>query len=135
VTVSLHGCVEDPGLAADLRRRSHRSTEVDLCWIARQLGLLDRSRRTIIDKVRSLAARSGFPLPKNPRIVKGERITGPNSIDAYSIWNRDAVELWIENDRPPPEGVAAALVRRNAAADEMARRASNLIMFPAVNRG
>jgi hypothetical protein len=105
-----------------------RPGEVNLCFVARRLGIIDQAPRTIIAKVRLLAANCGFPLPKTPRFVKGARLTGPDSIHAGSIWDRDPVECWFEDDRPPPEAAAAALVRRNAAAEEMARRAHGLVL-------
>jgi hypothetical protein len=124
--VSLHACPR-PALADPLRARPHRPTEVDLCWIARRLGLVDNERRTIIDKVRRLAEHSGFPLPKRPRFVKGIRITGPMSIDAFSIWDRDPVERWLEDDLPPAESAALAARRRSTVAEEMGKRALQLV--------
>jgi hypothetical protein len=92
------------------RRRQHRAQppsplncEADLCFVARRLGLIDNERRTIIDKVRRLAERHGFPLPKRPRFVRASASPGICSIDAFSIWDRDAVERWLEGDLPPAE--------------------------------
>jgi hypothetical protein len=110
-----------------LASRQHRASEVDLLWIAGQLGLVHHERRTIIAKVRLLAEKAGFPLPKNPRFVKGTRITGPLAIDARSIWDRDPVERWIEDDRPPAETAAAIALRRTAVAEQMATRALSLV--------
>lgn len=122
---SLHAFTADPPLpASTVCRRG----EVDLVWIARELSLLRHEQRTIIAKLRLLAERCHFPLPKNPRFVKGARITGPDSIHARSVWDRDPVELWLENDRPPPEAAAIGQLRRNAAAEEMDRRASGLVL-------
>lgn len=111
-----------------IQRRTHRSTEVDLCFIAGRLGLMQRPRRTIVEKVRVLAEHHGFPLPKTPRIVKGVRILGPRAIDAFSIWDRDAVELWLEGDRPPEDSAAAIVVRRSAVRAEMGKRAQGLVL-------
>jgi hypothetical protein len=111
-----------------LRSRTTRQTEVDLCWIARRLGLLDNERRTIIDKVRRLAEHHGFPLPKRPRFVRGVRILGPRSIDAYSVWDRDPVERWIEDDRPPAESAALAAVRKHTVRHELSSRAARLVI-------
>lgn len=131
--VSLPSCAADPAL----RARAHRSsTELDLCSIAARLGLLQRRRRVVIAKVRALAVPRaeggpGFPLPKTPRFVKGGRLTGPLSIDAYSLWDRDAVERWFEDDLPPGEATALAVARRSAAAEEMTRRAVGLVKLAA----
>jgi hypothetical protein len=105
----------------------HRRREVDLAWVARELGLLGNERRTIINKLRLLAEHNGFPLPKRPRFVGATRITGPKSICALSVWDRDPVERWLEDDRPPAESAALATIRRGAAAEEMARRALQLV--------
>jgi hypothetical protein len=117
-----------PACASGLRSRAHRSTEVDLVWIARKLGLVDATARTIIKHVRALAAGSGFPLPKRPRFVKGQRITGPDCIDARSIWDRDAVEAWFEDDLPPAGAAALAAARRSTVAVELDRRALELVV-------
>lgn len=106
--------------------RRCRVGEVDLLWIATQLGLANRNRRTIIAKLRLLVA-SGLPLPKNPRFVKGERQLGADAIDAHSIWDRDAVERWLENDRPPAESPALTVARRTDVAEQMRSRALQLV--------
>jgi hypothetical protein len=112
-----------------VRGRWHRAhSEVDLLWIAGKLGLLHyKERRTIIAKVRLLAEQSNFPLPKNPRFVSGKRITGAQSIDANSIWDRDPVDLWLDGDRPPAESAALVTQRRTDVAEEMRARALQLV--------
>jgi hypothetical protein len=117
--------------AGQLRAQPHRATEVDLLWIAARLGLLHRPPRTIVEKVRALAEAAHFPLPKTPRFVKAVRITGPLSIDTRSIWDRDPVEAWLEDDRPPAEGAALVAVRQSAAREEMAKRAAQLTLVSA----
>jgi hypothetical protein len=117
--------------AEPLRARQHRRTEVDLLWIAGQLGLTHHAPRTIIAKVRLLAEQSGFPLPKTPRFVAGVRKTGAEAIDARSIWDRDPVERWLEDDRPPAESAALTQLRRNNVAEEMGRRAQGLVLVAA----
>lgn len=114
-------------LAEPIRSRPHRKSEVDLCWIAGQLALLHHAPRTIVAKVRLLADKAGFPLPKNPRFVGGERKTGTQAIDARSIWDRDAVERWLEDDRPPAESAALVAIRRSSVAEEMGKRALQLV--------
>lgn len=116
---------QDP---APLRSRPCRSGEANLSYVARRAGLLDFEPRAIIAKLRLLATRSGFPLPKTPRFVKGVRVTGPDCIHAYSIWDKDAVDQWFDDDRPPAESAALGFARRNAAAEEMARRAQGLVL-------
>lgn len=104
-----------------------RATELTLLDVARELGLAHRSRRTTIAKVRLLAGQSGFPLPKNPRFVLGVRQTGKDSIDAFSIWDRDQVLIWLDNDRPPPEAAARAADRQLTVRAEMGKRAFELV--------
>lgn len=110
-----------------VRARPHRRTEVDLLWIAKELGIVHHTPRTIIAKVRLLAEQSGFPLPKSPRFVNGERLRGPQSIDARSIWDRDPVELWLDDDRPPPETVATTAARRSNVVEQLRERALQLV--------
>lgn len=114
-----------------LRARQHRRTEVDLLWIAKQLGLTHHKSRTIVAKVRLLAQHSGFPLPKTPRFVGAERKTGADAIEVRSIWDRDPVELWLENDRPPAETAAVVQLRQSTTAAEMARRTADLVLVVA----
>ena len=113
-----------------IRSRPCRRTEVDLLWVARKLGLLNCSQRTIIAKVRLLAGQQvhPFPLPKNPRFVKGERKTGAEAIDARSIWDRDAAERWFEDDLPPAESAALTNLRRSFVGQEMSKRAASLVL-------
>lgn len=113
--------------AASLSARRHLPSEVDLCWIAGQLGMLHRPRRAIIDKLRLLCQDAGFPVPKNPRFVKGVRQVGASAIDTHSIWDRDAVERWLENDRPPAESAALTVARRTDVAEQMRSRALQLV--------
>lgn len=107
--------------------RPCRANEINLTAIARRLGLVDRQPRAIIRRVRLLAADYGFPLPKTPRFINGVRITGADSIDARSIWDRDAVDLWFEDDRPPMEAAAAVHARQAAVRDSMRERALQLV--------
>jgi hypothetical protein len=110
--------------------RQCRSTEVDLHWIAKQLGMANRPRRAVIDRVRALAdprSPAPFPLPKTPRFKAGERITGPRSIDAHSIWDRDPVEIWFEDDRPPAESASLVAIRRSNVAEQLSARALQLV--------
>lgn len=124
-SVSLHSC----GAAGEaVRSRPHRSCEADLCFVARRLGWLDRPRRTIIVKLRHLAEHNHFPLPKTPRFIKGARVTGPRSIDAFSIWDRDSVERWLEGDLPPAESAALAFARKASVRHEMGQRALSLVV-------
>lgn len=103
------------------------SSEVLLPYIARRLGIVHQLPRTIVKKVRLLADKAGFPLPKTPRFVGAVRMTGANAIDARSVWDRDAVDLWFEGDRPRAETQGMALARQSAARAEMAKRGLQLL--------
>ena len=124
-TISLQ--VVPSGSPPALDARPYRHNEVLLPHIARRLGLADRPRRYIIARVRLLAKDHGFPLPKNPRFVNGQRLTGPASIDARSVWDKDAVDCWFEHDRPPVETAGLVAARREAVAADMRDRALRLV--------
>ncbi|WP_414902481.1 hypothetical protein ACMT1E_04425 [Sphingomonas flavalba] len=92
--------------------------DIDLHGVARRLGMEGRERRTIIMTVRRLIDRHGFPWPKTPRFLRGQRLFGAGAVTAYSIWSRDAVDQWFDDDLPPAM-LAAGDARRRA----MTRRA------------
>lgn len=109
-----------------VRARACRPSEIDLAGIARRLGMADWRVRRIIARLRQLADRAGFPLPKTPRFWGGRRVTGPSSIDAHAIWDRDAVELWLDNDLPPGAAAARAAASQAATRADLASRARKL---------
>lgn len=76
--------------------------EYALADVARRLGLLDFSIRTIVDKLRTLARHDGMPLPRTPRIVKSEPLRGPLVIYSRSRWNAGEFDAWLENRGPAP---------------------------------
>lgn len=127
LTASLNGSPVPVPANDALRQRPCRPNEYTLAAIARKLGMVDRPRRSIIDRIRLLATTQGFPLPKTPRFVAGIRQSGPRAIDAFSIWDKDAVDLWFENDLPPHESRERAAARRAAVSVEMGRRALLLV--------
>lgn len=108
-------------------QRRCRANEALLTYVARRLGIIDFSARTIIAKVRLLAEHHHFPLPKNPRFVAGVRQVGPQAIDARSVWDKDAVDLWFDDDRPANESAGLAIARVSSARDELQRRALALV--------
>lgn len=123
----LSGCSALVTAPPRLHDRPCRANEVNLTAIARRLGIVDAAPRNIIRKVRLLADKHSFPLPKTPRFVNDVRMAGADSIDARSIWDRDPVDLWFENDRPPMEAAAVTFARRSAARDDMRARAQQLV--------
>jgi hypothetical protein len=124
--------VHDPqrlsGHAAPARPRpalARHASDLSLAAVARRLRLDHHASRTIVSKLRVLVEASGFPLPRNPRIVRGKRLTGPKSVCAASVWDRDEVELWLEGDQPPP--AAAAAERSQGVRDQLAARARAML--------
>lgn len=77
-----------------------RRGEYALADIARPLGLLHKSIRTIIDALRVLAKHDGMPLPRTPRIVSGKPVKGPNSICKDSRWDAGEIDAWLEGRGP-----------------------------------
>lgn len=110
-----------------IRDRACRASEVDVAWIARQLGIADRPPRTIIARIRVLAERCSFPLPKTPRFFMGARVRGPASIDAFSIWDKDPVERWLEDDLPPTTAAASVVELSATTRSDLAARARALV--------
>lgn len=103
-----------------------RSRDLDLIAVARKLRLSHHSRRTIISKLRDLVTGSGFPLPRNPRLVKGQMMEGASAIYAGSLWDRDDVEIWQDGRDPPPAAAARAGAGREAVRSQLAARAQAL---------
>lgn len=106
--------------------RCRRLAGFDIVHIARRLKMVDRPLRAIIAAVRVLIEKEGFPPPASPRIVKGRRLTGPQSVWVRSIWDRDDVELWFEGDQPPPVAARARNARRETVRAQLAEAAARL---------
>lgn len=87
-------------------RPAHQGHDPDMIEIARRLGIACESWRTIIEKVRALNSRYGFPDPKNPRFIKGEMICGDRAIVRRSRFPRARVEDWFDNHRSPAQCAA-----------------------------
>lgn len=90
-------------------------SEYDLADVARRVSLLHFTERTIVGKLRILAAKHGLPLPRTPRIVNGEVIAGVASIHSKSRWNAGEVDAWLDGRGPaapaaPAPRIAPALV-------------------------
>lgn len=128
LTASLYHGSPVPVPANDaLRVRPCRQNEYTMVAIARRLGMVDRPRRSIIDRIRLLVEKQGFPLPKTPRFVSGIRQFGASAIDARSIWDKDAVDIWFENDLPPHESRERITARRASVSAELGKRALLLV--------
>lgn len=110
-------------------------SDIRLDEIARRLRIEQMTPRSIVDKLRSLNAFSGFPSPKNPRIVKGAPVTGPRCIVRASVWDRGEVDDWFDH-RDPPAVVAARRdgARRQLRADMKARAEALGDLRPAARR-
>ena len=110
---------------------SRVSADVHLSEIASRLGIADESWRGIIDKVRVLNDRYGFPDPKNPRFLthKGERtlVTGSRAIVRRSVFPRARVEEWFDNHRSPAQRASEDRDEARMAARDLAANARNLV--------
>lgn len=104
-----------PAIAAShagtpLPQTGGRRGEYAIADIARELSLLHRSIRTIVDTLRALAKDAGMPLPRTPRVLKGEVVRGPRSICKDSRWDAAEIDAWLD-DRPPTAPAGAARAR------------------------
>jgi hypothetical protein len=115
-----------PGMPAEppaLRQLERSNSEIGLAGVAKMLGLAQRPPRAIIATVRLMIDTRGFPMPKTPRFVKGEPKLGSAAVHSESVWNRDQVEIWIDDDRPPPDAAAHGAAKREAVRAGLAARA------------
>lgn len=103
------------------------ASDVKMAEIARRLGIADEAWRTIIDKIRLLNLRYGFPAPRNPRFVKGVMRTGPDAIVRRSLFPRARVEEWFDNHRAPAQGAADDRVEAKAAAAQLSANGRDLV--------
>lgn len=93
--------------------------------VARRLHLNHhRTLRTVITKLRTLAAHDGMPLPRNPRIYDDVVIRGPRSICSTSLWDAGEFDAWLADRHPPSP--ALAMVDQRAIRTDLAARAASL---------
>lgn len=93
--------------------------------VAQQLRISHLDVRTIIDKLRLLAAHDGMPLPDNPRTWGREIVNGPQSICRASLWDAGRFDAWLDNRHPPSP--AAAAIAAGQLRDQLAANARNLV--------
>jgi hypothetical protein len=93
-----------------------------LSYIARELGRRDYGDRRMVRYVGLLIAERRFP-PPIPVLVGKALVT---EVTRRSIWRREAVDAWFVELMPAPVARAVETLARNAAADEMRRRAERL---------
>lgn len=96
-----------------LHRRSPTTPagQYNLSAVARRLGLLHYTPRTIIAKIRALVEHDGFPMPVTVRVRACRRVHGAGAVTQQSVWHAADVNAWIDRDMPP----AAALQREDRA--------------------
>ena len=85
-----------------------RRGEYALADVARPLNMLHLARRTLIAHLRALARHEGMPLPKNPRVVRGETKRGPECIWKESRWDAGEFDAWLNGRGPAPVAAAPA---------------------------
>jgi hypothetical protein len=113
-----------PRASSSLPLLGGRRGEYAVGDIARALSLRYRETRRIIAALRALAANSGMPLPRNPRLLHGREVRGPAAIHKASIWDAGEFDAWIDGRTSPP-GAGTPRVAPPVRA-EMARRAAEL---------
>jgi hypothetical protein len=118
--------VEAPPSGSALPQLARRQSEINLAGLALKLGMADRPSRAIIETVRKLVDRHGFPPPKTPRFRAGKRLTGGQAVHAGSIWWRDPVEQWFDDDLPPGQAALCAVARATATRADLANRARRI---------
>lgn len=104
-----------------------RRAEIDVAGIGRLLGMAGRPARAIVATIRKLIEKHGFPHPRTPRFVKSRRLTGADAVCARSLWARDQVEQWFDDDTPPAVAARAAGAGREQVRAELAERARALV--------
>ena len=73
-----------------------RRGEYALSDVARSLHILHFETRTIIAKLRQMAKDQRMPLPRTPRMVKGQEQRGPDSIYRHSRWDAGEFDAWLD---------------------------------------
>ncbi|QNQ09281.1 hypothetical protein [Sphingomonas alpina] len=84
--------------------------EYALADVARPLGILHLSIRTIIDTLRALAKHEGMPLPRTPRVIKGKPVSGVDMICKISRWNAGEYDAWLDGRGRGPASPAPAML-------------------------
>lgn len=102
-----------------------RRGEYALGDIARQLRMAHLGTRTIIAKLRALAAHDRMPLPRTPRVIEGKPVHGPDSIYRLSRWDAGEFDAWLDG-RSPTSPAGAPAILATPIREDMRRRAAQL---------
>lgn len=70
--------------------------------VARLLGLIHLTPRSIVDTLRDYARQKGMPAPLNPRRHAREILEGAAAIGQRSLWDAAEFDGWRRGDTPPP---------------------------------
>ena len=85
-----------------------RAEQVGVSYIIHQLAMRDATIKTVVERIRELIEKHGFPPPLGYRKWKGELVTGAAAVCMRSYWLKDAVDQFFgHNGTTPP--IAAAL--------------------------
>ena len=104
-----------------------RASDIDVAGVAAELLIANRPQRFILGMIRLLVEKEGFPPPRSPRFVVGRRLTGHDAVWARSLWDRDAVERWLDDDLPPAQAAAKAANDRAATRARLGERAKLIV--------
>jgi hypothetical protein len=104
-----------------------RASDIDVAGVAELLFMARRPPRFIVAMIRLLVEKEGFPAPRSLRFVAGRRMTGADAVWTRSIWERDAVERWLDEDLPPTQAAAKAANDRAATRTRLGERAKLIV--------
>ena len=74
-----------------------------LGYIAYRLGKEDMRVPSLIHYIRRLITLSGFPAPMNPRIYRGQSLTGAAGVCISARWYQLVVDTWFDGLVPPQD--------------------------------
>jgi hypothetical protein len=120
--VSARAAVAELAASEPLPATGGRRGEYALADVARPLGMLHLSIRTIIDNLRALAKHDGMPLPRTPRVIKGVPVSGVDMICKQSRWDAGEIDAWLDGRGRGPAAPTPAMLP-TPLRQEMAARA------------
>lgn len=83
-----------------------RPEQCGIDYIGRRLGRDRSTPETVARLVRDLIRDYGFPPPLGYRRFRGKLVRGADAVTPRSIWQRDVVDCFFEDDGTPPALIA-----------------------------
>ncbi|MCJ8158832.1 hypothetical protein [Sphingomonas sp. LaA6.9] len=105
-----------------------RQEQCGIDYIGRRLGRDRSTPETVVRLVRELIRDHGFPPPLGYRRWRGKLVQGADAVTPRSVWRRDAVDCFFEDDGTPP-ALIAKIDQADLAAqhDALAANAASLV--------